>query len=637
MFFGTCRRIVTQLPRLVMRTTARTCKRCPAYVMRAPPQQRKYSQSVYTTSLRTHTCGDLGPQMAGETVTLCAWVHNRRDFGKNLCFVTLRDAYGAVQLYLNTQEDICNLEVLRAASLESVVIVTGVVRERAEDAKRGDGGVGDIEIVPTEASILNNSAPLPFSPHHKSNQANHEVRHKYRYIDLRRAELQENLRLRSQLAKVSRDVLTDQGFLEIETPTLFKRTPGGAAEFPVPTRNAGLFYTLVQSPQQFKQLLMVAGYDRYYQLARCYRDEGGRGDRQPEFTQIDLEMSFVKQRDIEDITEKLIQKIWKAGLDIDIELPFPRMRYATAMARFGVDKPDTRYGMELVDVTQCFEKETSLKLIQEVLHNKGVVQGIKVEGGKKYFNSSACKKLQQFAKGIGVKGVITVFIDDDGSWSSSIAAHVTESEREAINQHFDASPGDMLILSASDLDTVQSTLGKIRIYVADELEEQGVQLRDPKKFNFLWVDEFPLFEYDEGKLVATHHVFTAPHADTADLLMKNPLQVRGQHFDIVANGIELGGGSVRNHDPETQKYIISDILNEDLGHFEHMLEALSFGAPPHGGIALGFDRLVMIMAGARSLRDVLAFPKSFVGKDLMGGAPDSIDSDYLKLYHIKRA
>eukprot|EP00040_Diaphanoeca_grandis_P010606 m.54376 g.54376 ORF g.54376 m.54376 type:complete len:673 (-) comp21902_c0_seq2:492-2510(-) len=585
---------------------------------------------------RTHSCGELSTLHEGEEVTLCGWVHMMRDFGESLSFIALRDGKGLTQAVLSA-------DTLRSQgqklSMESVICIKGIVSCRPEKEINKNMQTGAIEIKVSELTVLNTAAALPFPLFSQTDKlANETLRQQYRYLDLRRDQLQHNLRTRSTLALLVRDILAhDHGFVEIETPTLFKRTPGGAAEFPVPTQKAGQFYTLVQSPQQFKQLLMVGGLDRYFQFARCYRDEGGRGDRQPEFTQIDLELSFTTRAEIENIIEGLVKAMWKRAVGVDLQTPFTRMTFETAMNLYGVDKPDTRFDMKLHNVTSHVDVNTSSGILREALVEGNAMIGIKVPQATGIFTKGISKKLQEYVKGLNHQGIIQTVVGKDAMWKSPIANQVSDAERVAITNQFKAEEGDVLLLAVGAQPRMLDLFGKLRLHCADLVEDSGVQLRDPSIFNFLWVDDFPLFEIDEetGGIASTHHVFTAPVPGDEGLLATDPLRVRGQHMDLVLNGVELGGGSIRNHNADMQSYIIEHVLKEDKQAFEHLIKALTYGAPPHGGLALGFDRLMMVLLGTENLRDVIAFPKSFAGKDLMGDSPCEIADDYLSKYHIE--
>ncbi|KAK1931405.1 Aspartate--tRNA(Asp/Asn) ligase [Phytophthora citrophthora] len=538
---------------------------------------------------------------------------------------------------------------------------------------------GAVEVVVDEISELNSCVNLPIQVATGSEVANEDTRLRHRYLDLRRAALQQNLVVRSKISLAARNFLCSEGFLEIETPTLFKSTPEGAREFLVPTRNEGQFYALTQSPQQYKQLLMVGGLDRYFQLARCYRDEGGRADRQPEFTQIDLEMSFVTREDVMELMERLVKQIWKSADKELPDRPFVRMAFDEAMHRFGVDKPDTRYGVELRDVDDLLHEcefapfKAALAIKNPKIHSKrGVVRAINAKalasGG---FSRKDMDELEKVAKRASKSaGAFVVKVEADKQWKSSLAKKLSPSEIEQLNERLNAEEGDVLIFSAGSYHDVNTLLGRLRTHTSQLLYAKGFlqEELDPNNFNHLWVIDFPMFERSEDddgnvlesgdkiSLSATHHPFTAPRADHAEILneilargetnslLEDPetveklLEITAQHYDIVCNGWELGGGSIRIHQAKLQQQVFEDVLelpNLQRQSFEHLLQALSHGAPPHGGIALGLDRLVAILCGAPSLRDVIAFPKSSTGNELMTNAPGPVLPEQLEEYHIQ--
>uniref|UniRef100_A0A8C7Y6I1 Aspartyl-tRNA synthetase 2, mitochondrial n=1 Tax=Oryzias sinensis TaxID=183150 RepID=A0A8C7Y6I1_9TELE len=531
-------------------------------------------------SLRTHTCGELNVDHVGKWVTLCGWVqYLRQDL-----FVILRDFSGLTQILVPQEEsaskvkaDLCDLTV------ESVIMVTGTVRKRPA-GQENKMPTGEIEVLAENVEVFNVSKKLPFEIKEFVKKSE-SLRMQYRYLDLRSSRMQKNLRLRSQLVMKMREFLCNEhGFVDVETPTLFKRTPGGAKEFVVPSREPGLFYSLPQSPQQFKQLLMVAGVDRYFQIARCYRDEGSKPDRQPEFTQVDIEMSFVDQEGIRTLVESMLQHSWPAEKG-SIQVPFQTMTYEEAMRDYGVDKPDTRFNMKLTDISDIFSS-TQVEFLRSALDQpEGSIQAILVPCG----------------------------------------ALFTGRELESIKQTAKTQFGQ------------RPLLGSLRLQCAELLESHGRPVRDPLAFHFLWVVDFPLFlpkEDEPQELESAHHPFTAPLPEDTALLFTEPHKVRGQHYDLVLNGCEIGGGSIRIHRASEQLYVLKNILKEDPSQLTHLLEALDFGAPPHGGIALGLDRLVSIIVGAASIRDVIAFPKSFRGHDLMSRAPDTVSDKDLTPYHI---
>ncbi|KAM6165288.1 aspartate--tRNA ligase, mitochondrial isoform 2-T2 [Erethizon dorsatum] len=532
---------------------------------------------------RTNTCGELRPSHLGQEVTLCGWIQYRR---QNI-FLVLRDCHGLVQVVIPQDESAASVKkLLCEAPLESVVRISGTVISRPPGQENPKMPTGAIEIKVKTAELLNSCRKLPFEIKDfvKKTEA---LRLQYRYLDLRSVQMQYNLRLRSRMVMKMREYLCNlHGFVDVETPTLFKRTPGGAKEFLVPSRELGKFYSLPQSPQQFKQLLMIGGLDRYFQVARCYRDEGSRPDRQPEFTQIDIEMSFVDQTGIQSLIEGLLQYSWPSDKD-PVVIPFPSMTFAEALATYGTDKPDTRFGMEITDISDVF-RNTKSGFLQDTLSKpQGTIKAICVREGAKYLKRKDI-----------------------------------ESIRKCAADHFNQC----------------SLLGKLRLECADLLEGRGVVLRDPTRFSFLWVVDFPLFlpkEDNPKELESAHHPFTAPHPSDGHLLYTEPEKVRSQHYDLVLNGNEIGGGSIRIHNAELQRYVLSTLLKEDVTLLSHLLQALDYGAPPHGGIALGLDRLMCLVTGAPSIRDVIAFPKSFRGHDLMSNAPESVPPEELKPYHIQ--
>uniref|UniRef100_A0A672G7C9 Aminoacyl-transfer RNA synthetases class-II family profile domain-containing protein n=1 Tax=Salarias fasciatus TaxID=181472 RepID=A0A672G7C9_SALFA len=533
-------------------------------------------------SFRTHTCGELRSDHVGDKVTLCGWVqYLRQDL-----FVILRDFTGLTQILIPQEESASGLKsALCDLTVESVIQVTGTVRLRPSGQENKGMPTGEIEVLAENVEIFNICQKLPFEIKDFVKKSE-SLRMQYRYLDLRSSQMQQNLRLRSQVVMKMRDYLCNvQGFVDVETPTLFKRTPGGAKEFVVPSREPGMFYSLPQSPQQFKQLLMVAGVDRYFQIARCYRDEGSKPDRQPEFTQVDIEMSFVEQAGIMSLVEGLLQHSWPPEKG-PIKVPFHTMKYEEAMRDYGVDKPDTRFNMKLIDLSEVFSASDVEFLRSALSKPGGTVQAICVPGGANLFTGKTLDELKQAAK-----------------------------------TQFGQRP----------------LLGHLRLQSAQLLESSGVTLRDPSAFHFLWVVDFPLFLPKEDKpeeLESAHHPFTAPLPEDSQLLYTEPHKVRGQHYDLVLNGSEIGGGSIRIHKAAEQHHVLKNILKEDTTLLSHLLEALDSGAPPHGGIALGLDRLISIMVGANSIRDVIAFPKSFRGHDLMSRAPDSLSEEELNAYHI---
>ena len=590
---------------------------------------------------RTHHCNELRPANIGQTVTLSGWVHSRRDLG-GLIFIDIRDREGRTQTVFDPSA--MSKELFeRAASLRSecVISVSGKVRQRPAGTNNTKIPTGEVEVGVSELELLNHAEVLPFpvDDPEVANKVNEELRLKYRYLDLRRPEMMRNLRLRSKVATASRVYFDEQGFLEVETPTLFKSTPEGAREFLVPfRREPGLFYALPQSPQQFKQILMVAGVEKYFQLARCYRDEDQRADRQLEFTQIDLEMSFIDREDIYNLIEGLLKRVWKTALNVDIPTPFKRMSFQEALNRFGIDKPDTRFGMELVDFTEEF-KASTFKVFSGAIQNGGVVKALNAKG-LAGATQGQIETMTEYAKSFGAKGLAYIKVEG-GEWKSPIVKFFSQPEKDALTQKLKIEEGDLILFAADQWLNACEILGKIRLYCADVLKAQGKLSIPHDQFNFLWVIDFPLLSFDKemNRWYSSHHPFTAPVAEDVPLLKTDPKKVRGQHYDIVVNGVELGGGSIRIHQPDVQKTIFEDILQiapeETKLRFGYMLEAFQYGAPPHGGIALGFDRLIAILCGTPSIRDVIAFPKTAKGMDLMTDSPTQVSARQLKDLHLE--
>ena len=589
---------------------------------------------------RTHHCNEQRPQHAGETVTLAGWVHSRRDLG-GVLFIDLRDREGRTQTVFDpadlSKDVFDNATKLHA---ESVIQVTGKVRKRPAGTNNDKIPTGEVEVLVKELVVLNNADPLPFQiddPEAAAKVAE-ETRLKYRYLDLRRPEMTHNLRLRSKVATATRAFMDEQGFLEIETPILFKSTPEGAREFLVPNRrDPGTFYALPQSPQQFKQILMVSGVERYYQIARCFRDEDQRADRQLEFTQLDIEMSFIDREDIYALIEGYLKRVWKVALGMDIATPFKRLTYAEAMNRFGIDKPDTRFGMELVDFTEDF-KASTFKVFSGAVASGGVVKALNAKG-LAGATQGQIETMTEYAKSFGAKGLAYIKVEN-GEWKSPIVKFFNEAEKNALKTKLAIEEGDLILFAADQWLNACEILGKIRLYCADVLKAQGKLTIDPKRFDFLWVIEFPLlgFDREQNRWYSSHHPFTAPVAEDIPFLKTDPKKVRGQHYDIVVNGVELGGGSIRIHQPEVQKTIFEELLqippDETKVRFGYMLEAFRYGAPPHGGIALGFDRLCAILCNTPSIRDVIAFPKTAKGVDLMTDTPTPVSKIQLRDLYI---
>jgi aspartyl-tRNA synthetase len=590
---------------------------------------------------RTHHCNELRPAQIGQTATLCGWVHSRRDLG-GLIFIDIRDREGRTQTVFDPSDLPKELFEL-AASLrsESVISVVGKVRQRPAGTNNSKIATGEVEVMATTLELLNQAEVLPFpvDDPEVANKVNEEMRLQYRYLDLRRPEMARNLRLRSKVATATRVYFDEQGFLEVETPMLFKSTPEGAREFLVPSRlHAGSFYALPQSPQQFKQILMVAGIERYFQLAKCFRDEDLRADRQPEFTQIDLEMSFIDREDIYNLIEGLLKRVWKTALNIEIPTPFKRITFEEALSRYGIDKPDTRFGLELVDFTEEFRAST-FKVFSGAVASGGVVNAINAKG-LAGATQGQIETMTEHAKSFGAKGLAFIKVEK-GEWKSPIVKFFNETEKAALTQKLGIEEGDLILFAADQWLTACEILGKIRLYCAEVLKGQGKLSIPADRFNFLWVVDFPLLSFDkeQNRWYSSHHPFTAPVAEDIAWLKTDPKKVRGQHYDVVVNGVELGGGSIRIHQPDVQKTIFEEILqippDETKLRFGYMLEAFKYGAPPHGGIALGFDRLCAILCGTPSIRDVIAFPKTAKGTDLMTESPAPVTPRQLRDLHIE--
>ena len=576
---------------------------------------------------RSHRCTEVSNANIGEKVTVMGWVQKRRNLG-SLIFIDLRDRSGLLQIMFD-EESIGAEGFEKAGTLRSefVVAVEGTVQKRSA-AVNENLKTGDIEVIATSLRILSESHTPPFQIEDNS-KTNEETRLKYRYLDLRRPDIQKNLILKSKVMRLMRDFMADEGFLEIETPILCKSTPEGARDYLVPSRvHPGNFYALPQSPQIFKQLLMASGYDRYFQIARCFRDEDLRADRQPEFTQADMELSFVDIEDVLDVNERLLQYVFKEAIGLDIQLPLPRMPWQEAMDRFGSDKPDTRFGMELVDVSETV-KGCEFVVFTGALENGGSVRGINVKG-QGAMPRKKIDKLVEFAKGYGAKGLAYICINEDGSYKSSFAKFMKDEEMAALVEKMEGQPGDLLLFAADKNKIVWNVLGALRLQLAEELG-----LLDENQFNFLWVTEFPLLEWsdEENRYMAMHHPFTMPMEEDWANIDTDPGSVRAKAYDIVLNGTELGGGSVRIHQDDIQEKMFEVLgFTKELAHeqFGFLLDAFSYGVPPHAGLAYGVDRMVMHMVHADSIRDVIAFPKVKDASDLMSQAPGAVDPKQLK-------
>ena len=575
---------------------------------------------------RTNYCGDLRLGDTGKTVSLCGWVQRQRDLG-GLIFVDLRDRTGLVQLSFDDGTDQAVFEKASSLRSEYVIAATGTVRER--ESKTDKIATGAIEVYVTELRLLAKAETPPFEIVEHS-KANDMLRLKYRYLDLRRPDMQKMIATRHKVTKIARDYFDEQGFYEIETPMLTKSTPEGARDYLVPSRvHPGKFYALPQSPQQYKQLLMLSGFDRYMQIARCFRDEDLRADRQPEFTQIDLEMSFVNEDDVMDIQEGFLKRVFKEVLDVDVQTPFLRLPWREAMDRFGSDKPDMRFGFELKDISDIV-KDCSFQVFSAPVAAGGSVRLINVEGGGEHFPRKKIDKLAEFVKTYKAKGLAWTRLHG-GEVTSSYQKFLTVEENRAILERAGAKDGDLVLIVGDAKDEVVfAALGALRCECAKQLG-----ILDPMDFKFLWVTEFPMFEYseEEGRYVAMHHPFTAPMDEDFDKLETDKKNCRAKAYDIVLNGTELGGGSIRISVPETQEAMFRALgfSDEDaMERFGHLINAFKFGAPPHGGLAYGLDRLVMLMAGADSIRDVIAFPKVQNASEPMTQCPDFVDDKQLE-------
>ena len=571
---------------------------------------------------RSHHCGQLTLADNGAAVCLMGWVQFRRDHG-GLIFIDLRDRHGLTQVVFSPEIAPAAHEHAHILRSEYVLAVRGAVRPRPEGMTNPNMTTGDIEVVAQDWKLLNTSKTPPF-PIEDRSEAGENLRLQWRYLDLRRPRMAQNLALRHKAAQAVRRYLDELGFLEIETPFLTKSTPEGARDFLVPSRlNPGDFYALPQSPQMFKQLFMVAGLERYYQIVRCFRDEDLRADRQPEFTQIDIEMSFVDEEQVMRMAEGLVARVWKEAIGVDLPLPFPRMRYDEAMGRYGVDKPDTRFGMELVDLTRDV-RGSEFKLFAKA----ALVKAMKVAGGEA-LSRKDIDDYTEFVKIYGAQGLAWIKIRD-GEWQSPIAKFLSEAECAAIAKALDLQVGDLVFFQAGEPDMVNAALGNLRVHLAEKL---GLIPEDA--FHFLWVTDFPLFEYDkeEKRYVACHHPFTSPRTGHLDFVKTRPQEARARAYDMVLNGSEIGGGSIRNHSASAQRAMFDALgLSEEDAQrrFGFLLQALEHGAPPHGGIAFGFDRMNMLLAGVQSIRDVIAFPKTQKATCLMTQAPDSVSAGQLR-------
>ncbi|HDP98833.1 MAG TPA: aspartate--tRNA ligase [bacterium] len=581
--------------------------------------------------MRSHNCGELRKEHAKQRVNLCGWVDTRRDHG-SLIFINLRDIHGVTQVVFDPSENESVYQQAKELKPEYVLRIEGLVRQRPPGMENPEMATGAIEVVVQNHQILNSAKTTPF-PIVKNVDASEELRFRYRYLDLRRPELQANMFIRHKTAQAARRYLDNQGFLEIETPFLVRSTPEGARDYLVPSRiHKGKFYALPQSPQTYKQILMIAGYDRYFQIVRCFRDEDLRAERQPEFTQIDIEMSFVGEEDIFRFSEGLMKEIFEKIKKVSLEAPFPRLTYDEAISKYGTDKPDLRFGMEIQDVGEIFA-ESDFKVFSSAVKSGGIVAAINLKGGAAY-SRKQIELLNQFTVEQGGKGVVTVKIKAE-DWEASIRKFFTETMVEKINEKMDAQAGDLLLFIAGDRLQSLQLLGRLRLKLGRE-----EQLIDQGQFKPLWVINFPLLEFDlqEQRFIAMHHPFTSPREEDLKYFKTDPAKVRARAYDLVLNGYEIAGGSIRNHNSETQRQVFH-LLNisdqQAKNKFGFLLDGLEYGAPPHGGIAFGFDRLVMILAGENSIRNVIAFPKTTSALSLMDNSPTSVDEAQLKELGIK--
>lgn len=585
--------------------------------------------------MRSHTCGELRKDAIGQRVCLCGWVNTVRDHG-GMIFIDLRDRYGMTQVIFDPRDSRSAWDAAQATRGEDVIRIEGVVEGRPADMVNPKLVTGEIEVRSNVITVLNKSRTPPFPLEDaEAERVAEDLRLTYRYLDLRRPVMQKNLVLRHRLLQAARTYLDHEHFTEVETPILTKSTPEGARDYLVPSRVVpGAFYALPQAPQQYKQLLMVAGLDRYFQVARCFRDEDLRADRQPEFTQIDLEMSFITPEDMYAVVDGLLAALMREAGRPAPELPLPRMPYDEAMSRFGSDKPDLRFGMELVDLSPVFA-QTAFKVFGAVLAKGGVVKAINARG----LGAVPPRVIDDWtllAKEAGLGGLAFIRVQPDGGWKSPIVKFFSEGEKAGLASRMDLQAGDLVLFAADQPAVANVALGRLRLLAG---EMAGVIPAD--RFAFTWVTDFPLLERnEEGRLQSMHHPFTSPHPEDWSLLETDPLKIRAQAYDIVLNGVELGGGSIRIHDPERQAQLFRALgipPDEIEARFGHLVRALGYGAPPHGGLALGADRLVMLLAGGQSIRDVIAFPKTQKAMDLMMSAPSEVDARQLRDVHLHHA
>lgn len=582
---------------------------------------------------RTHYCGTICEGQIGQAVKLAGWAQTVRDLG-GVIFIDLRDRTGIVQVVVNAELSAEAHSAAQAIRSEFVVGIEGEVRRRPPETENPRVPTGTVEVIAKRLTVLNESLPPPF-PVEEEAEVAENVRLRFRYLDLRRPKMFSHFVLRHRAMRAVREFLDRAGFLEVETPFLTRSTPEGARDFLVPSRlQPGRFYALPQSPQLFKQLLMVAGFDRYYQIVRCFRDEDLRRDRQPEFTQIDLEMSFVEEQEVQELAEGMVATLFRDAMGVELQVPFPRLTYEDALQRFGTDKPDTRFGLELVDITKAFQG-TNFRLFAQALESGGVIKALPLKGLANLPRTELDRMQGEenlklhYQVQTGVKGVAWIKVLQEG-WQGPVAKALSPREQQLIGDLASLKPGDLILLVAGDPTVVNPTLDILRNHFGRRLG-----LIKEGEFQFVWVTEFPLLEYDDeqGRFVAVHHPFTAAHPEDLDLLEKDPARVRARAYDLVLNGNEIGGGSIRNHRLDLQKAMFRalGISEEEAARkFRFLLEALAYGAPPHGGIAFGFDRLLMLMAGAATIRDVIAFPKTQKGACLLTEAPSQVEPKQLE-------
>jgi aspartyl-tRNA synthetase len=588
---------------------------------------------------RTHHCAQLTSAQLGAPVALLGWVDSIRDHG-GIIFIDLRDRKGLTQVKFDPQDNAALGTQAAHLKPESVIAIAGKVVARPAGTVNPALPTGEIEVAANHLEILNVSETPPFPLDDAGgDKVNEDLRLTYRYLDLRRPKMRKNLQVRHRTAKSIRDYFDAQEFIEVETPALFKSTPEGAREYLVPSRiHPGEFYALSQSPQQFKQILMVAGVEKYFQIARCFRDEDLRSDRQMEFTQVDVEASFIDREGIYALFEGMLKKVWKDVLNHDLPTPFPRLAFHDAMNRYGVDKPDVRFAMELMDFSETF-RNSAFKVFQSTVAGGGVIKAINAKGLAD-LTQGEIKALEEIAKSLGAKGLAFIKVEG-GEWKSPIVKFFTDAEKAELTAKLAVADGDILFFAAAPWEKACAILGRLRLEAAALLAKRGKLSLRPDDWQFLWVVDFPLMTHDEAenRYVATHHPFTAPVPEDAAFLDSDPKKVRGQHYDVVLNGMELGGGSIRIHQPALQKKVFEEVLKipADVveSRFGYMLRAFTFGAPPHGGIAFGLDRMVALLCGTTSIRDVIAFPKTQKGQDLMAQSPTPVTAKQLKDLHIQ--